>query len=97
MSDYFGDLPSRPPAIRDPLAEYRKAVEAQIALHRSVGEEPTPYLLHQLAELDARQGRKPEPAPELEHAAADPLPENTVRRGPGRPRKPSDADRAAGR
>ena len=96
-------MPAQPARIRNPLADYRKALEDQVALHRSLGEEPTPYLLQQLAELDAREGRfveKVEPgrfAQSFERKDENPPMEQAVPRRPGRPRKPTDADRAAGR
>jgi hypothetical protein len=89
------------PKLRNPLRDYLKAVNAQIAERESVGAGATSYLLEQKAELEAKLGiTKAEPRPfhepGLEHTAADPLPEDTARRGPGRPRKYPDADTATG-
>jgi hypothetical protein len=91
---------------RDPLKDSLKAVEENLAERAQGGLGPTTHLLEQKTELEhalgfgfvkpAEPGAKPTPAPELEHAAADPPPETTTPRGPGRPRKPTDADRAAG-
>jgi hypothetical protein len=64
------------PELRDPLADYRKALVDQIAIHS------TPHLQFLLAELDALDA-----PPLLEHKAADPPPEAAVPRRPGRPRK----------
>lgn len=79
------------PKIRDVDGDCLRAVEESIALHRSVGREPTPYLLQQKAEWEAKLGIKPEvrpvEAPEFEHAAELPLEEKAVPRRPGRPRK----------
>jgi hypothetical protein len=94
--------PGSQPKLRDPLADYLKAVNDQIAERVSVGAGATPYLLTQKAELEARLGIakavEPRPAYEagLEHTAADPLPEDTAPRRPGRPRKNPDADSTAG-
>lgn len=95
-----------PPKVRDPLVDYLKAVDDQIAERAVSGLAATPYLLQQKAELEARLGVNqvvecavdPEPVvePVLECAAADVLPENTsaVKR-PGRPRKVLDGSGAA--
>lgn len=90
------------PKIREPLKDYLKAVNDQIAERESVGAGATPYLLEQKAELEAALGLtnaaepevKSSPKPEvrleaeLEHKAAEPAAEAVVPRGPGRPRKP---------
>jgi hypothetical protein len=54
------------PQIREPLKDYLKAVNDQIAVRESVGVGATPYLLVQKAELEAALGltKAPEPAPE---------------------------------
>ena len=95
------------PKLRDPLRDYLKAVDDQIADRAAAGVGPTPYLLEQKAELEAALGiAKPEPKtepkpevapePELEHKAELPLEETAVPRRPGRPRKNPDVDSAAG-
>lgn len=87
------------PQIRNPLADYLKAVNDQIAERESVGAGATPYLLEQKAELEAKLFPKPvaapEPAPEpvevvvpLEHKAAEPAPEHAVPESPESARKP---------
>lgn len=111
MSDYDGGLPPNPGGVRDQLGEYRKAVEAKIALHTSLGETTPDHLLHQLAELVERERREraaptpahlAEPVVEpvvesvLEHKAEEPAEETAVPRKPGRPRKPSDDDSTTG-
>lgn len=86
-----------PPKPRDAHADHLKAVNDAIAERENAGLQATPYLLVQKTELEAKLGivhKSTEPT--FEHAATDPLPENAIRRGPGRPRKPSDADRATG-
>jgi hypothetical protein len=91
-------LSSRPgnqPKLRDPLRDYLKAVDDQIAERESVGVAATPYLLAQKAELEARLGIVEPGAEPLERKDAAPAPETVTPRGPGRPRKPTDADRAA--
>jgi hypothetical protein len=64
-------------------------IEAKLARERGLvfGEKPT---------APAEEPAAPVVEPEFEHAAADELPETAVPRKPGRPRKPSDADRSAG-
>ena len=84
---------------------YLKAVNDHIADREAVGVGPTPYLLEQKAELEAALGlAKPVAVvdvaarvePELERKDAEPLPETVTPRRPGRPRKVSDVDSAAG-
>ena len=98
MSGHIDGVPPRLVGIRDPLADYRKAVESKIAVCRSLGEAPSAYLLQQLAELDALDGvaEKPAPEPAFERKDVEPPAETAVPRGPGRPRKPTDADSGAG-
>jgi hypothetical protein len=97
MSNSF---PGAPPAPRNANVDYLKAVNASIAERESVGAQATPYLLLQKSELEAKLGisvpEVPSTDPGLEHASADPLPENAARRGPGRPRKNPDADSTSG-
>jgi hypothetical protein len=64
-------------------------IEAKLARERGMvfGEKPAE---------PAEPVAAPVVEPEFEHAAADELPETAAPRKPGRPRKPSDADRAAG-
>lgn len=91
------------PKRRDALADYLKAVSDQIAVRESVGAGATPYLLVQKAELEAALGIANSVEP-VEHSVPEPFErkdlepsvEMVVPRRPGRPRKPSDADRAAG-
>ena len=80
-----------PEKIRDFNADYRRALLECIAIHG-----PSKHTSVLLAELDAREGRVAHTAPgsdELEHKAEDAPDESAVPRRPGRPRKPSDADR----
>lgn len=78
------------PKIREPLKDYLKAVESQIAERESVGAGATPYLLVQKAELEAALGLS-EPAAvaePVEHKAAEPAPETAVPDAPAEPRRP---------
>lgn len=94
--------PSNQPKLRDPLADYLRAVNDQLAERESVGAGSTPYLLQQKAELEARLGIasygvvEDSATPELERKDAEPAPEKAVPRGPGRPRKNPDADSTPG-
>lgn len=84
------------PKIREPLKDYLKAVDDQIAVRESVGAGATPYLLVQKAELEAALGlsKAPEPAPEpevkpeVEHKAVEEAPERAVPEAPVEPRRP---------
>lgn len=109
MALSFSSKPGNQPKVRDPLADYLKAVNDQIAERVSVGVAATPYLLQQKAELEARLGigtpvvsepvaPEPEvkPEPPLERKDAEPAEETVVPRGPGRPRKPGNDTSAAG-
>jgi|ERR1700722_2734984 len=102
MALSFSGPTGNQPKVRNPLGEYLKAVNDQLAERESVGAGPTPYLLQQKAELEAALGltKKPEPEPkpepkpevkleaELERKDAEAPAETVVPRGPGRPRKP---------
>ena len=86
------------PKIREPLKDYLKAVNDQLAERGSVGAGPTPYLLQQKAELEVALGlSKPEPEPEpvpepqpepVEHKAVGAAPETAVPAAPEEPRRP---------
>lgn len=81
---------SNPAKFRDPDRDRLRAVEDLIALHRSVGKQPTPYLLQQKAEWEAKLGISPEARPveaAFERKDLASAPEVAVPRGPGRPRK----------
>jgi hypothetical protein len=93
------------PKFRDPLRDHLKAVNDQLAEREAVGAGTTPYLLEQKAELEAALGlTKPAAVvdvaahvePELERKDLEPAAETAVPRKPGRPRKVSDVDSAAG-
>lgn len=87
VSAGFG-LPKQ--ALRDVDAEELNAINESIARFDAVGQQPTEHLLRLKREIEAKIAREGG----FEHAAADVLPERAVRRGPGRPRKPTDDDRA---
>lgn len=81
-----GSMPGDPPPPRDPLVDYLKAVNDQIAQRESVGLEATPYLLQQKSELESKIGRTQKTGA-LESKVADPAPETAVPAEPSRPRK----------
>lgn len=86
------------PKRRDPLKDYLKAVNDQIADREAAGVGPTPYLLEQKADLEAVLGVAKKEAP-VEHKAVEQLPEHAVPESPQAPRRPGrpkkDVDDAA--
>ena len=84
----FGNLGIPQPHLRDVDADELRAINVTIASYLDVGRQPTAHILMLRREKEAKMSR--ERGMVFEHAAEDALPERSVPRRPGRPRKPSD-------